>query len=275
MSPALNIAALNIAALIALAPITALALRPAPARDAVFWGGVALALAAAAAWTALRVGAGWDAGLATALWLSVAATVAAFAGVTLLAPGAARLAIFVGPYLLLAGVLASVLDRPLDAEAGGGLAAGGVSPDAWIILHVAVSLATYALATLAAMAGLAVFVKERALKSRRSGRLSRDLPSVAEAETLQFRLLLAAEAVLGAGILSGMALGWATVGRVLSFDHKTVLSLAAFVVVGVVLGLHARFGLRGKQAARGVLVVYLLLTLAYPGVKAIQTLVSG
>ena len=248
---------LNIAALIALAPVTMLALRPVPARDAVFWGGMALALVGTLVWTAMRVGTSWDTGLATALWVSVAATVVAFTGVTAMIPAAARLVIFVGPYLLLVGALASVLDRPVGAEA-----VIRTAPEAWIILHVAVSLATYALATLAAVAGLAVFVKERALKSRRSGRLSRDLPSVAEAEALQFRLLLAAETVLGVGILSGMALGWATIGRVLNFDHKTVLSLAAFVVIGAVLGLHARLGLRGKQAARGVLVVYLLLTLA-------------
>lgn len=261
---------LNIAALIALVPVTLAALRPAPGRDPVFWGSVAIALIGLAVWTALRLGTNWDAGLATALWVSVTATVVIFAGAALLAPAMARLTILVGPYLLLVALLATALDRPPDP-----VSTVQVAPDAWIILHVVVSLATYALATLAAVAGLAVFLKERALKTKASGRFSRDLPSVAEAETLQFRLLLAAEIVLGAGILSGMALGWADGGQVLSADHKTVLSLAAFLVVGTVLGLHAWLGLRGKQAARGVLIVYLLLTLAYPGVKAVQALIDA
>lgn len=261
---------LNIAALIALIPVTLVALRSAPGRDPVFWGSVAIALIGLVVWTALRLGTSWDAGLATALWVSVAATVAMFAGASLIAPVMARLAILVGPYLLLVALLATVLDRPPGPDE-----TARAVPDSWIVLHVAVSLATYALATLAAMAGLAVFLKERALKIKQSGRFSRDLPSVAEAETLQFRLLLAAEVVLGAGILSGMALGWVDQGQVLSADHKTVLSLAAFAVVGIVLGLHAWLGLRGKQAARGVLIVYLLLTLAYPGVKAVQALIAA
>ena len=53
----------------------------------------------------------------------------------------------------------------------------------------------------------------------------------------------------------------------LAFDHKTVLSLLAFAVIGLLLFVHYRIGLRGRRAARLVLLAYLLLTLAYPGVK--------
>ena len=50
-------------------------------------------------------------------------------------------------------------------------------------------------------------------------------------------------------------------------NHKTVLSLVAFVVIGILLVAHFRTGIRGRRASRLVLLAYLLLTLGYPGVK--------
>jgi ABC-type uncharacterized transport system permease subunit len=59
----------------------------------------------------------------------------------------------------------------------------------------------------------------------------------------------------------------------LVFDHKTVLTITAFVVIGGLLAAHYKTGLRGRQAARIVLLAYLLLTLGYPGVKFITDVV--
>jgi len=84
-----------------------------------------------------------------------------------------------------------------------------------------------------------------------------------------------AELVLGAGIVTGMTLQYFTTGRLLAFDHKTVLTLLAFAVIGVLLVLQLRSGLRGRRAARLVLAAYLLLTLAYPGVKLVTDVLIG
>ncbi|HMB77592.1 MAG TPA: cytochrome c biogenesis protein CcsA, partial [Kiloniellaceae bacterium] len=56
-------------------------------------------------------------------------------------------------------------------------------------------------------------------------------------------------------------------GTLLVFDHKTLFSLSAFGLIALLLLLHQKSGLRGRRAARLVLIAYLLLTLAYPGVK--------
>ena len=56
-------------------------------------------------------------------------------------------------------------------------------------------------------------------------------------------------------------------GRFIDFDHKSLLSILAFVVIGALLYAHRRTGVRGRRAASYVLLAYLLLTLAYPGVK--------
>jgi 2C-methyl-D-erythritol 2,4-cyclodiphosphate synthase len=64
-------------------------------------------------------------------------------------------------------------------------------------------------------------------------------------------------------------------GELLAFDHKTVLSLLAFAIIGALLVLQFRSGLRGRRAARLVLAAYLLLTLAYPGVKLVTDVLIG
>ena len=136
-------------------------------------------------------------------------------------------------------------------------------------------MATYGLCTLAAVAAAAAFLQERALKGKRPTALSRVLPSISDASRLQVRLLAVSEAVLALGIATGMARGYLSNGRWLQFDHKTLLSGLAFLAIGALLVLHYRSGLRGQRAARLVLVAYLLLTLAYPGVKFVTDVLIG
>jgi ABC-type uncharacterized transport system permease subunit len=93
------------------------------------------------------------------------------------------------------------------------------------------------------------------------------LPSVADAERLEVRLLGAGEVILGLGIATGISELYVTSGVLFDFNHKTLLSILAFLVIGGLLLLHYRSGLRGRRAARIVLVAYLLLTLGYLGVK--------
>ena len=74
---------------------------------------------------------------------------------------------------------------------------------------------------------------------------------------------------------TGIAIDWVEYRTLLRFDHKTVLSLLAFAAIGVLLIMHHRTGLRGRRAARYVLMAYLLLTLAYPGVKFVTDVLIG
>jgi ABC-type uncharacterized transport system permease subunit len=83
------------------------------------------------------------------------------------------------------------------------------------------------------------------------------------------------EIVLALGLATGMALQWKESGALLKFDHKTVLTVAAFAVIGGLLWAHFKSGLRGRKAARIVLLAYLLLTLGYPGVKFVTDVVMA
>lgn len=211
---------------------------------------------------AARLPAGdWSKSLSLALWLSVLATLLAFALTVLLRPKAWALQLLLFPYLIFFALLATFWQQ---VPARSGL---GPAPPSWLQLHIVFSLATYAFATLAGIAAAAVFLQERNLKRRADSRVALLLPSLADGERLEFWLLAIAELVLLCGILTGMALEVVETGRLLVLDHKTLLALLAFGLIGAVLLLMRRGTLRGRLAARIVLIAYLLLTLAYPGVK--------
>jgi ABC-type uncharacterized transport system permease subunit len=123
------------------------------------------------------------------------------------------------------------------------------------------------------VSGLSVFLSERAIKRKRPTRLTRRLPSVSDGEQLQINLLTASAIVLGCGLLSGMATQLAETGQLLVFAHKTAFSLLTFVILVALVVAHHKTGLRGRQAARLLLIAYLFLTLAYPGVKFVTDVI--
>lgn len=251
---------LNAFALASLLPAAVVPLRGGAGRDASFWAAVGLAVAGTAAFAMALVSGAWQTDLGTALWCSIAVSTMIFAATAGASPASWRLAPLLMPYLAVMGVLASVVRGEPRPMVGG-------APAIWVDLHIIVSVLTYALLTLAAVASLAVFLQERALKRKRPTRLSRMLPAVTEGERLAGRLLMASEIVLGLGVVTGMATQYFESGLLLRLDHKALLSLIAFALIGALLLGHRVCGVRGRVAARVVLVAYLLLTLAYPGVK--------
>jgi len=266
----INGLALSVSALVALIPSALLPFRRDTAKpDTVFWALLAVALAGSVVYCVVEFTGHWDTGLSSAFWISIAASLALFGVVTATTREAWRLAPLLMPYLVFLGVVATIWSRASGAKGLGG------DFDTWLLLHIAVSVLTYALVTLAAVASVAAFLQERALKHKHTDGLTRLLPSVSGAEQLQVRLLVVAEVVLAAGILTGMSKLYRDQGTVLTFDHKTLLSLLAFGLIGLVIFLHSRSGLRGRRAAQVVLTAYLLLTLAYPGVKFIRTILIG
>ena len=207
-------------------------------------------------------GTGWKTGFAAALWVTVAGSMVIFLALSAATRHAWRLAPILMPYLLLLSISATIW-----SQAASGHALSAEAPPIWIAIHIAASVATYVLLTLAAIAGGAVQAQEWALRRKRRFPALARLPSMADAEALELGLLAAAETVLGIGIISGMAVEYLTSGALLALDHKTVFVLVAFVLIGILLIANYWVGLRGRRAARLVLAGYLLVTLAYPGVK--------
>lgn len=259
----------SLTALAALLPAAAVALRPRAGRDATYWAVMLLALAGPALWAFVQLGGAWRTSLSTALWVTIAASMAVFAVATARAAEAWRLAALLLPYLALLGLLATLWQgwpgRPLADPRG----------SAWLDAHILLAVASYALINIAAAAGLAVFLQEQALKSKRPNRLTRLLPPIADAERIEIVLLVCSAAVLGIGVATGMAVNRAETGLWLRLDHKTLLSLLGFGVVALALVGRFAGSLRGRRAARWVLFAWVLLTLAYPGVKFVRDVLLG
>ena len=263
-----------IAALLALLPLGAVAWRGLDGRTVVFWPVLLVALAGTAALLGVESRRGWPTGFADALWLSVAACLAVYAMLSVFSREGRRLAIFLVPFLLASGLIGTFWLTGGDGPEGRRVLRPEVA-SIWVAIHVGASLATYALVTLAAGAGIAILVQERAIKRKAKGALSARLPSVAACESLEVYLLIAAAVVLGAGIATGMAWSYQRGGALVPLDHKTVLAMLAFAVIVTVLALHRLTGLRGRSAARWVLGASLALILAYPGVKFVSEVLLG
>ena len=250
--------AIGLAALATLLPAALVA--PARRAQPVYWLALAAAVAGPAIWVVVQLDEGWRTGVAPALWLAVAVSLALFVPLAWTSEPARRLTPLLIGYLAVLGALALLWqhapERPLPRL-----------PAGWLQAHILVAVLAYGLLTLAAGAGVGVALQERALRTRRPTSFSRALPSVAEGERLQTRLLLACELVLAVALATGIVLTRAEGAGWLRLDHKTVLSILAFVVIGALLLVHLRLGLGGRRAARLGLAAYLLLTLAYPGVK--------
>lgn len=236
--------------------------------DGIYWALLGLACLGSEIYALTVLLGGWSTGFSYTLWISIAASLALFVLAAALWQEAWRLGALLLPYLALLALLATIWSQALSH---------GVTVifDNWLRLHVAVSVLTYALCTLAAVAAAAVFLQERALKAKRPNRFSGLLPAIARAEVLQLRFLTAAEVVLLIGIVSGMAERYYGAGPLLVFDHKTLFSLLAFALIALLLLLHQKSGMRGRRAARLVLIAYLLLTLGYPGVKFVTDVLVG
>ncbi len=261
---------LNLSAVVALLPAALLGLRKETSRNSVYWLLLAVAVFGPFTTTIASLSGEWHTDLATSLWATISASMVLFAVISVLTREAWRLAPLLATYMIILGLSATIW-----SHAGEPQIMASASPGPWIGLHIAVSVGTYGLVTIAAVAALGAVFQERALKTKQQTSLSRSLPSVADCDELVVRLLAVSQIVLALGLISGMALQFAESREILALNHKIVLTITAFVVIGGVLIAHYKSGLRGRKAARIVLLAYLLLTLGYPGVKFVSDVILG
>ncbi len=251
---------LPLTAILALLPASLMSLRRGYDRDGVFWAVLAVAGAGPLTWVLIHNAGAWRVDFSTSLWITVSATVILFIVVAALTDHAWRLTPLLMPYMIILAVLATLWRHTDIAERQTILGA-------WTSIHIIVSVVTYGLLTIAAVGALAAVLQERALKRKQPTALTPLLPPVVECDRLLVRLLGLSEIVLAIGLATGVALNVSAGGATLAPDHKTILTVAAFIVIGLLLLVHYRSGLRGRKAARLVLLAYLLLTLGYLGVK--------
>jgi ABC-type uncharacterized transport system permease subunit len=258
------------AALVAMLPLTAAAVTSRLGRNLLLWLLLAAALAGPVALVFSNIHSGWQSGLSPNLWASIAATLVVFAVLCLVRPGAYRLGGLLLPYLVISAALAIASSGAPNAEGA------PIEEGLWFPVHVVLAVASFAVLTLAAIAGAAVMLQESALKRRAQiGWTGQTLPPLADAEGMQIKLLTWSAVLMAAALATGAANEVLVTGQFLAFTHKILLAFLAFALILVLLFMHQRTGLRGRYAARWLLVGYLLLLLAYPGVKFVRDVLIG
>lgn len=141
-----------------------------------------------------------------------------------------------------------------------------------IALHVTFALVAYSLLSIAALLAILLSLQERTLRRHRidSG-LIRALPPLTLTESLMFRLIALGFALLSLTLVTGALFVDDLFAQHLV--HKTVLSIAAWLVFGVLLFGRWRWGWRGRRAVHLTLVGMGVLLLAFFGSKFVLELI--
>lgn len=149
------------------------------------------------------------------------------------------------------------------------------SASPWLPLHWALGIASYGLfAAAAAHAWLMNRTEERI-------RLAADPHSglpLLTIERLTFRFVAAGFALLSATLLVGILFGeslYGAAGTAWKWDHKTIFSVLSWLTFAVLLIGRARFGWRGRRAARILYIGSGLLLLAYVGSRFVIEIILG
>jgi ABC-type uncharacterized transport system permease subunit len=160
--------------------------------------------------------------------------------------------------LLLVDVFAAPATQPLQFE--------------WQIkLHVLFALLGFSVLCVAALLAVLLALQERALRLHRFDGIVRALPPLTLTEALMFQLIAAGFVLLTFALLTGILFVENLFAQHLI--HKTVLSIAAWLVFGVLLFGRWRYGWRGRRAVRLTLSGMVLLLLAFFGSRFVLELV--
>ena len=140
----------------------------------------------------------------------------------------------------------------------------------WFVLHLLLAVFSYSLILLAVGIALLMKAAEKTLHRPGRGEVNLwvdELPPLLVLERLMFRVIATGFVALTLTLGSGILFSEELFGRALRFDHKTVFSVAAWLVFAVLLVGRAAWGWRGRVAIRFTLGGFGLLLLAYVGTR--------
>ncbi len=139
--------------------------------------------------------------------------------------------------------------------------------------HILLSVVAYSLLSIAALQAVLLAVQDWHLRHRHPGGFVRALPPLQEMEALLFQMIGMGFVLLSLSLLTGFLFIEDIFAQHLV--HKTVLSIAAWLVFAILLYGRRRFGWRGRTAIRWTLGGFFALMLAYFGSKLVLELVLG
>ncbi len=131
----------------------------------------------------------------------------------------------------------------------------------------------YSLLSIAAIQSIVLALQDRRLRHKHPGGLTGALPPLQVMESLLFQMIGLGFIFLSLSLLSGIVYLEDIFAQHLV--HKTVLSIVAWAVFGVLLWGRWHSGWRGRTAIRWTLGGFVLLLLAYFGSKLVLELILG
>ncbi len=137
--------------------------------------------------------------------------------------------------------------------------------------HIALSLLSLGLMTLAALQSVLLLAQMRQLKERRTSGIIEILPPLQTMEWLLFRILWAGFLCLSVALLLGGLYVEDLFAQHLA--HKTAFSIAAWCVYAVLLWGSYQFGWRGRTAVKWTITGLSLLTLGFFGSKFVLEII--
>ncbi len=140
-----------------------------------------------------------------------------------------------------------------------------------INLHALFALLAFGVLAIAAVVALLMEAQEQALRARRLSDVLGSFPPLATVESLLFQLIGAGFGLLTLTLVTGLVFVENLFAQHLV--HKTVLSIAAWLIFGMLLVARWRYGWRGRRAVRWTLTGMLFLFLAFVGVKFVLEIV--
>ena len=145
-------------------------------------------------------------------------------------------------------------------------------PIEWQIkLHVVFALLGYSVLSVAALLAILLALQEHALRRHEFNGIGAALPPLTLTEALLFQLIGVGFVLLTLTLLSGILFVADLFAQHLI--HKTVLSIAAWIVFGALLFGRWRYGWRGRRAVRLTLSGMALLLLAFFGSRFVLELI--
>ena len=140
-------------------------------------------------------------------------------------------------------------------------------------IHILISIVAYSLLSIAAVQALLLTVQDHHLRNKKPGGFIRALPPLQSMETLLFQIIAFGFVLQSLSLVTGFVFLENMMAQHLV--HKTILSIIAWAVFGILLWGRWQFGWRGRTAIRWTLGGFVLMVLGYLGSKMVLEIIIG
>jgi len=137
--------------------------------------------------------------------------------------------------------------------------------------HLLVSMAAYAVLTMAAFHAVMHLLLNKALKRKQIHPVIQAMPPLMRLEALILLLLQWSVWLIALSILTGLTWQWVDYAHFALFNHKVLLAIFSFTLLLALLIYQKRSAWHGQRTSQFILAAYAMMLLAYFGVRLIHS----